>query len=112
MSIQNNLGFSVELFRGETAFKPVEWAIKLQPVYNLNYVNAKETGAISPDPRGVLGGGANNNQPPPNNGGVINPGDLDGLLNGQLGNLGDVTGKRHTVRTREYLALQEYSFEL
>ncbi|NDA68569.1 MAG: hypothetical protein EBY09_18365, partial [Verrucomicrobia bacterium] len=56
MVVQNNTAFSVELFRGETVFKPIEWAIKLTPVYNVNYLHVQETGGVSPDPRGVLGG--------------------------------------------------------
>lgn len=65
LSVQNNLAFAVELFRGETVFKPVEWAVKFQPVYNINYVNARETGVVSPDPRGVLGAarGTTNHHP-------------------------------------------------
>ncbi len=112
LSVQNNLAFSVELFRGETVFKPVEWAVKFQPVYNINYVNARETGVVSPDPRGVLGGGSGSNPAQPDNGFVINPADIDKLLNGQLTPVGDLTGTRATVRTRDYLALQEYFVEV
>ena len=112
LSIQNNVAFAVELFRGETVFKPVEWAIKLQPVYNVNYVNANETGVVSPDPRGLLGGGAGSNGAVPGNGFVTNPTDIDLLLGGQLGVAGDLTGRRHTVRTRDFWALQEGFFEL
>ena len=83
ISIQNNLAFSVNLFKGETAFRPVDWAIKLEPVFNVNYLETQETGVVSPDPRGSLGGG--NNTPPPSNGFVQNPGDIGDLLNGQVG---------------------------
>jgi hypothetical protein len=51
IGIQNFLGFSMELFKGETVFKPVTWAIKLEPVFNVNYLNTRETGVVSPDPR-------------------------------------------------------------
>ncbi|HZQ46608.1 MAG TPA: hypothetical protein VFC07_06335, partial [Verrucomicrobiae bacterium] len=79
----------------------------LQPVYNVNYLQASETGVVSPDPRGV---GPNNNTPPPPNGGIINPGDLNGFLNGQISTNGPGSGA--TTRTRQYLSLQEAFFEL
>ena len=110
MGIQNNLGFAMELFKGETAFKPVEWAIKLEPVYNVNYLDTRETGVVSPDPRGSIGG--NNNTPPPNNGSVTDPTDIDGLLNGQVGQAGSYRASRHTERTRDFLALQQASIEV
>ncbi len=105
IGIQNNIAFSIELFKGETAFKPVEWALKLEPVYNVNYLNAREAGVVSPDPRGSIAG--NNNRPPPNNGFVLNPGDIDTLLNGQVGPAGSFRAKRNTVRARDYFALQQ-----
>src|SRR5436190_18363904 len=105
IGMQNNLGFSVELFKGETSFKPVEWAIKLEPVLNINYLNARETGVVSPDPRGSIEG--NNNAPPPNNGYVLDPSDIDALLNGQVGPADSFRAKRNTVRTKGYFALQQ-----
>jgi len=105
IGIQNNFGFSVELFKGETVFRPVEWAIKLEPVFNINYLNTRETGVVSPDPRGSIGG--NNNTPPPNNGFVQDPSDIDALLNGQVGPAGSFRAKRNTVRTKDYFALQQ-----
>ena len=105
IGIQNYFAFSAELFEGETAFKPVGWALKLEPVFNVNYLNAKETGVVSPDPRGPLGG--NNNPPPPGNGFVLDPGDIDALLNGQVGSADSLRGQQNTVRTRTFLALQQ-----
>ncbi|MBM3877440.1 MAG: hypothetical protein FJ386_12060 [Verrucomicrobia bacterium] len=114
MSVSHNLSFSFELFKGETVFKPVEWALRVTPVYNLNYLHAQETGVVSPDPRGAIGG-ANPalNQPPPSNAGIQNPLDLDTLLTGQVAPVSDdLAGRRHTVRTRDFFALQEYFAEL
>jgi len=111
-SIQNNISVTLDLFKGETAFKPVEWAVHLQPVFNINHVYAKETGVVSPDARGVLGAGPGNNQTPPNNGGIQNPGDIDAILNGQTVNASNLTGEQHTVRTRDYWALQEAFVEI
>lgn len=46
----NNLSFAVDLFKGETVFQPVHWAVRLQPVFNINYTDTQETGVINPDP--------------------------------------------------------------
>ncbi|HUS33964.1 MAG TPA: hypothetical protein VM680_01310, partial [Verrucomicrobiae bacterium] len=108
--IQNNLSLSIELFKGETAFKPVEWAIKLEPVFNVNYLRARETGVVSPDPRGSIFG--NNNTPPPDNGFVLDPSDIDALLNGQIGPAGSFRGRQHVERTRTFMALQQAFGEL
>jgi hypothetical protein len=110
IGIQNNIALSVELFKGETVFKPVEWAVKLEPVFNVNYISARETGVVSPDPRGSLFG--NNNTPPPNNGFVLNPSDIDALLSGQVGPAGSFRAKQHVERTRTFLALQQAFGEL
>jgi hypothetical protein len=40
----------MELFEGETVFQPVHWAIRLRPVFNVNYIDTMETGVISPNP--------------------------------------------------------------
>jgi hypothetical protein len=110
IGIQNNIGFAVELFKGETAFKPVEWAVRIEPVFNINYLDARETGVVSPDPRGSIGG--NNNRPPPGNGFVLDPSDIDALLNGQVGPAGSFRAQRHTERTRTFFALQQAFGEL
>lgn len=109
IAVQNYFSFSVDLFKGDTVFQPVRWAIHLQPVYNINYLQARETGVVSPDPRGM----GQNNFPPPNNGGIINPGDVTNFLNGKLGRApSDYFGSSHTTRTKEFLSLQEAFFEL
>jgi hypothetical protein len=103
--VQQYFGFSAELFRGETSFKPVKWAIKLQPVYNINYTYARETGVIAPDPRGLDGG---DNRPPPINLDIGNPQDVSNLLNGQLEPApSSYQGRSHTTRTRDDFTLQE-----
>jgi hypothetical protein len=40
---------SFELFHGDAAFRPVDWRIKITPVFNINYVNFDEVAAVSPD---------------------------------------------------------------
>ena len=110
LSIENNFAFTMNLFQGETVFRPVDWAIKIEPVFNVNYLEAQETGVVSPDPRGALGG--NTSAPPPNNGGVTNPGDVGGLLNGQTGPAGSYRATQSTQRTQTYFALQQAFVEL
>jgi hypothetical protein len=107
-ALQNNWAFAAELFKGETVFQPVHWAIRVQPVINLNYLYARETGVVNPDPRGP---GARNTFAPVNNSGTANPGDVGGLLD--LGDApGSLEGERHTTRTDEHFALQEAFGEL
>src|SRR5262249_52746960 len=96
--VQEYLGFSFDLFKGETAFRPVTWAFHLEPVFNVNYVNVRETGVLSPDPRGSEAGGG----PPPVF--ATNPQDLENLLH-HVDN--DLAGGSHTTRTKSYFALQQ-----
>ncbi len=104
LSIQNYLALSMNLFKGETAFRPVDWAVKIEPVFNVNYLEAQETGVVSPSPTGVIGG---NNTPPPNNGYVQNPGDIGSLLNGQTGPADSYRATQSAQRTKTYFALQQ-----
>jgi hypothetical protein len=46
-----NLIFSLELFKGDTAFRPRDWELRITPVFNLTYLNAKETGVVNVDVR-------------------------------------------------------------
>lgn len=46
------LQFSFELFHGDTAFKPRDWAIKFSPTFSVpNYLNARENGVVNIDVR-------------------------------------------------------------
>ena len=112
LAVQQNFAFSVELFRGETVFKPIEWAVRLTPVFNINHLHVKETGGVSPDPRGFLGGGPGNNAANPSNAFVTNPADISTLLAGQLTPIDSLRGSRSTVRTKDYWSLQEAFVEL
>ena len=103
-SLQNNLSVAVDLFRGETVFKPVEWMVRIQPVYNINYLNVQETTVVRPDPRGydrinVPGRGNPNN--------VNNPGDVGGIIPGVKPAKDELSDRSHTQRTKEWFALQE-----
>jgi hypothetical protein len=49
--VSNDLSIGVDLFQGETAFKPVEWAVRLLGVYNHNYVDVQERNVVNPNPQ-------------------------------------------------------------
>ncbi len=42
--------FSFEMFRGSTAFKPRDWAFRVTPQFNLNYVSTKERNVLNITP--------------------------------------------------------------
>ena len=42
--------FSFELFKGNTAFKPRDWAFRITPQFNLNYVHLRERNAVNATP--------------------------------------------------------------
>ncbi|MBA3963785.1 MAG: hypothetical protein H0X40_18050 [Chthoniobacterales bacterium] len=50
-SLSNDFSIAVDLFKGETAFKPVEWALHILGIYNSNYTDVQETNVLDPDPR-------------------------------------------------------------
>ena len=46
-----NFRFSADLFHGDTAYKPVDWRIRVTPVANINYLQAQENGIVNIDVR-------------------------------------------------------------
>ena len=48
----NDFQFAIDIFKGETAFKPVDWAIRILHVYNRNSIWVEEANLLDPDPRG------------------------------------------------------------
>ncbi|MHC4449501.1 MAG: hypothetical protein ACYS0E_05055 [Planctomycetota bacterium] len=46
-----NFVTSFELFKGQTAFKPPDWLVRLTPVFNLNYLDVRENNAVNIDVR-------------------------------------------------------------
>src|SRR5439155_21803263 len=48
--LATSLSLAVDLFKGETVFQPVHWAVRLEPVINVNYTDTVETTVISPNP--------------------------------------------------------------
>jgi len=49
--VQQNLIVSADLFKGSTAFKPIEWRVKATVVANYNRLDVQENAAVSPDVR-------------------------------------------------------------
>lgn len=47
--------FSFDLFHGDTAFRPVDWRVRIQPAISTNYFQTRETGAVNADVRGGRG---------------------------------------------------------
>lgn len=43
------LSLSFDLFHGDAAFKPVDWRVKITPVFNFNYLTVEELGVVSPN---------------------------------------------------------------
>lgn len=50
MMLVENFLMSFSLIRGNTAFKPPEFEFRITPVFNLNYADVRETGALRADP--------------------------------------------------------------
>lgn len=48
--VQNNFAFTIDLFKGMTVFQPVDWALRLEPVVNINYTYTHERGVVNADP--------------------------------------------------------------
>ncbi|HVT56831.1 MAG TPA: hypothetical protein VHR45_00385 [Thermoanaerobaculia bacterium] len=45
------LAVSADLFRGDTAFRPIDWRVKASVVGNANYLQVAENGIVNPDVR-------------------------------------------------------------
>jgi hypothetical protein len=49
--LNQNFILSLELFHGDTAFKPRDWAFRVTPVFNINFLKTQETGIVNIDVR-------------------------------------------------------------
>ena len=107
-ALQHYVGFSADFFKGETAFRPVTWALRLQPVFNYNYIYARETGVVSPDPRGP-------DARTDDDSGIIitDPTQIPDIIDREIEPAdGDFAGRDHTTRSKSYFALQEAFLEI
>ncbi|MEO6594221.1 MAG: hypothetical protein ABIP94_05665 [Planctomycetota bacterium] len=48
--LQNDFALSFDLFRGQQAFKPVDWRIRITPVFNYTRLEVNEVGVVVIDP--------------------------------------------------------------
>ena len=46
-----NFIVSLEFFKGDTAFRPRDWELRVTPVFNVNYLDARNTGVVDVDVR-------------------------------------------------------------
>jgi hypothetical protein len=47
--VNQNFILSVELFQGDSVYRPRDWELRATPVFNYNYVNTQELGLVDPD---------------------------------------------------------------
>jgi hypothetical protein len=47
----NDFSIGLDLFKGETAFKPIEWALRVLGVYNHNFLDVEERNVVNPNPQ-------------------------------------------------------------
>lgn len=48
--IQDDLSLTFDIFRGQQAFKPVDWRIRITPVFNYTKLDVEEVGVVVIDP--------------------------------------------------------------
>lgn len=49
--VRQDFRLSLDLFRGDAGFKPVDWEVRFTPQFNINYLLARETGVVNIDVR-------------------------------------------------------------
>lgn len=49
--LDQDFGFSFDLFHGDTSFRPADWRIQVTPVVDVNYLATQENGIVNFDPR-------------------------------------------------------------
>ncbi|MEO6786668.1 MAG: hypothetical protein ABI318_11090 [Chthoniobacteraceae bacterium] len=100
VTYSNDMSISFDLFKGETAFKPVQWLIRVNAVYNNNWTRARESNLLFP-----LGtGGASSYVPDTGAIGAI-PASSAGV-NTQAGNPGLFTSTVNPATVYNYIAPQ------
>ena len=51
LPLSQTVSLSIDLFGGDTAFRPFDWRLKVTPAFNLNYLKVQERGIVNPDVR-------------------------------------------------------------
>jgi hypothetical protein len=49
-SLQQNFIASFDLFHGDAGFKPLDWQVKITPVFNVNFLGTQERGIVNINP--------------------------------------------------------------
>ena len=49
LSNLNFLTTSLDLFHGDGAFRPMDWRVKITPIFNFNYLTVEELAVVNPD---------------------------------------------------------------
>jgi hypothetical protein len=49
--VNQNFIFTMSIFQGDAGYKPRDWEIRITPVYNIDYIQTEEQGAVNPDVR-------------------------------------------------------------
>lgn len=49
--LRQTFRFSLDLFHGDTSFRPVDWRVQVTPAFNVNYLNTRELGIVNVDVR-------------------------------------------------------------
>ena len=102
LTFSNDASIAFDLFRGETAFKPVDWLIRVNAVYNNNWTRVRENGLLNPDPRGTNGGTSST----PNTSAIGSIAAGAGGVNTQSGNPGLFSSDVNSSTAFNYLASQ------
>ena len=128
--ISTDTSVAVDIFKGETSFKPVVWLLRINVVENENWTRVKENNLLNPDPRGSDFAANGNN---PNTtaigafaggsgvnptilggstsfGSTLNPSDVAGFLANQGVTAPSASAQnetRYTYRHKNVLSLQE-----
>jgi len=51
LAVQQNFFLTMDLFKGNTAFRPVDWLFRVTPAYNINYLELRERNNVDIDLR-------------------------------------------------------------
>jgi hypothetical protein len=46
---RQDFSLAIDLFHGDAGFKPVDWRVRVMPVFNINYLSVQELGVVGPD---------------------------------------------------------------
>jgi hypothetical protein len=51
LQLAETVGLAADLFKGDTAFRPIDWRVKVSLAANVNYLRVGENGVVNPDVR-------------------------------------------------------------